>query len=47
VVHRGTTVTLNVSTPPDLGVLVGMVTKDPAYNKLNPEYRQYIDAFLK
>jgi beta-lactam-binding protein with PASTA domain len=46
-VHRGTMVTLNVSTPPDLGVLIGMVTKDPVYNKLNPEYRQYIDAFLK
>jgi beta-lactam-binding protein with PASTA domain len=47
VVHRGTMVTLNVSTPPDLGVLVGLVTKDPVYNKLNPEYRQYLDAFLK
>lgn len=45
--RRGATVTLTVAAPPDLGVLVGMVTKEPAYAKLNPEYRQTLDAFLK
>ena len=47
VVRRGQVVTLTVSTPPDLSALVGQVTKEPAYTKLNPEYRQYLDAFLK
>jgi beta-lactam-binding protein with PASTA domain len=46
-VHRGALITLTVTTPPDLAGLVGMVTKEPAYNKLNPEYRQYLDQFLK
>ena len=46
-VRRGSVVTLTVSSPPDLGVLVGLVTKEPAYEKLNPEYRQVLDQFLK
>ncbi len=46
-VRRGSIVTLTVSSPPDLGVLVGLVTKEPAYEKLNPEYRQVLDQFLK
>ena len=39
-------VTLTVEAPPDLGVLLGMFTKEPAYEKLNPEYRQVLDQFL-
>jgi beta-lactam-binding protein with PASTA domain len=46
-VRRGTVVTLTVASPPDLGALVGLVTKEPAYEKLNPEYRQVLDQFLK
>jgi beta-lactam-binding protein with PASTA domain len=39
-------VTLTVEAPPDLGGLVGMFTKEPAYEKLNPQYRQVLDQFL-
>jgi beta-lactam-binding protein with PASTA domain len=46
-VRRGQVITLTVAIPPDLGELVGAVTNEPAYSKLNPEYRQYLDAFLK
>jgi serine/threonine-protein kinase len=46
-VRRGQVITLTVAIPPDLGALVGVVTNEPAYSKLNPEYRQYLDAFLK
>ena len=46
-VHRGTVVTITVSSPPDLGALVGLVTKEPAYANLNPEYRNILDQFLK
>jgi len=46
-VHRGTPVMVTVSSPPDLGALVGLVTKEPAYANLNPEYRQVLDQFLK
>jgi len=46
-VRRGSVVTLTVAAPPDLGALVGLVTKEPAYEKLNPEYRQILDQFLK
>jgi len=46
-VRRGQVITLTVAIPPDLGELVGVVTNEPAYSKLNPEYRQYLDAFLK
>jgi len=38
---------LTVTAPPDVGVLLGLVTKEPAYQKLNPEYRNVLDAFLK
>jgi len=46
-VRRGTVVTITVASPPDLGALVGLVTKEPAYANLNPEYRQVLDQFLK
>lgn len=46
-VHRDTVVTLTVQAPPDLTALVGLVTKEPAYEKLKPEYRNVLDAFLK
>jgi beta-lactam-binding protein with PASTA domain len=46
-VHRGTVVTVTVAMPPDLGKLVGLVTKEPAYEKLDPQYRQVLDEFLK
>jgi len=46
-VHRGTVVTITVAMPPDLGKLVGLVTKEPAYEKLDPQYRQVLDEFLK
>jgi beta-lactam-binding protein with PASTA domain len=39
-------VTLTVEAPPDLGVLMGLFTKEPAYEKLNPQYRQVLDQFL-
>jgi hypothetical protein len=39
-------VTLTVEAPPDLGVLMGVFTKEPAYEKLNPQYRQVLDQFL-
>jgi serine/threonine-protein kinase len=45
-VRRGSVITLTVATPPDMGALVGLVTREPAYNKLKPEYRQYLDQFL-
>jgi len=46
-VHRGSLITLTVATPPDLSVLGGLVTKEPAYAKLDPQYRQLLDNFLK
>jgi serine/threonine-protein kinase len=46
-VRRGQVVTLTVATPPDLAALAGVITSEPAYSKLNPEYRQYLDQFLK
>jgi len=39
-------VTLTVEAPPDLGGLVSLFTKEPAYEKLNPEYRQVLDQFV-
>jgi len=47
VVRHDSAVMLTVSSPPDLGKLIGMVTKEPAYQKLNPEYRNILDGFLK
>ena len=46
-VRHDATVMLTVTTPPDLSVLLGMVASDPAYQKLNPEYRSVLDGFLK
>jgi beta-lactam-binding protein with PASTA domain len=45
-VHRNTMVTLMVSTPPDIGALLGLAAKEPAYQKLKPEYKNVLDAFL-
>ena len=47
IVRHDAAVMLTVSSPPDLGKLIGMVTKEPAYQKLNPEYRNILDGFLK
>jgi len=46
-VRHDATITLTVQAPPDLTALVGLVTKEPAYEKLKPEYRNVLDAFLK
>jgi beta-lactam-binding protein with PASTA domain len=46
-VHRGSVVTLTVETPRDWSALVGLVAKEPAYAKLDPQYRQVLDNFLK
>jgi beta-lactam-binding protein with PASTA domain len=46
-VHHGSMVTITVATPPDLSLLGGLVTKEPAYAKLDPQYRQILDSFLK
>ncbi len=45
-VHRGAVVTLTVSTPPDIGALLGLVSKEPAYQNLKPEYKNVLAAFL-
>lgn len=39
-------VTLTVTTPPDVGGLLGLVAKEPAYQKLKPEYKNVLDAFI-
>ena len=44
--HRGAVVTLTVSTPPDVSALLGLVSKEPAYQNLKPEYKNVLDAFL-
>jgi beta-lactam-binding protein with PASTA domain len=46
-VHHDVVETLTVTAPPDVGVLLGLVTKEPAYQHLNPEYRNVLDQFLK
>jgi hypothetical protein len=46
-VHRDAVVTLTVTMPPPgVGLLLGIVSKEPGYGKLNPEYRQILDQFL-
>jgi beta-lactam-binding protein with PASTA domain len=45
-VRQDSVVTLTVEAPPNVGALLGMATKDPAYQKLNPEYRNVLDQFL-
>jgi hypothetical protein len=46
-VHHDAVVTLTVTMPPpEFGMLLGLVSKDPSYGKLNPEYRQILDQFL-
>ena len=44
--RRGGVVTLTVSTPHDFGGLLGLVSKEPAYQNLKPEYKNVLDAFL-
>jgi beta-lactam-binding protein with PASTA domain len=46
-VRHDAAVMLTVTAPPNLGVLLGALTKEPAYQKLNPEYRSVLDGFLK
>lgn len=45
-VHPDTLVTLQVSTPPDVSALLGLVSKEPAYQRLKPEYKNALDAFM-
>jgi beta-lactam-binding protein with PASTA domain len=45
-VHRNAMVTLTVSTPPNVGALLGLVAKEPAYQNLKPEYKNVLDSFL-
>lgn len=40
-------VMLTVTAPPDLSAVLGAVSKDPVYQKLNPEYRDVLNTFLK
>lgn len=44
--RSGGVVTLTVSTPHDFGGLLGLVSKEPAYQNLKPEYKNVLDAFL-
>ena len=44
--RRGQMVMITVAMPPDLGAFLGLVTKEPAYTKLNPEYKGILDQFL-
>ena len=46
-VRHDATVMLTVTAPPDLSAFLGAVAKDPAYQKLNPEYRSVLDGFMK
>jgi beta-lactam-binding protein with PASTA domain len=43
----GSTVSLTVEVGPDISALLGVATQEPAYEKLNPEYRKVLDEFLK
>jgi beta-lactam-binding protein with PASTA domain len=45
-VQASSTVTLVVSTPPDIGGLISLVSKQPAYQNLKPEYKNVLDAFI-
>jgi hypothetical protein len=45
-VRRGTVLTLTVTTAPDLGAAFGVVSKEPAYSQLNPEYRKVVDELF-
>jgi beta-lactam-binding protein with PASTA domain len=45
-VRHDTNVTLTVTAPPDVTALLNLMTKEPAYQQLNPEYRGIVDAFL-
>jgi len=46
-VHDDAVVMLTVSMPAlDLGALLGLVTKAPAYQNLKPEYKKVLDAFM-
>jgi beta-lactam-binding protein with PASTA domain len=47
IVRHDAAVMLTVTAPPDLGAMLGAVSKDPAYQKLNPEYRSILNTFLK
>jgi len=46
-VRKDAAVMLTVSAPPDVKTILGAVEQDPAYQKLNPEYRGILDTFLK
>jgi beta-lactam-binding protein with PASTA domain len=46
-IRRDATVTLTVESPPSLGSVLGFITKDPSYEKLDPKYRSVLDEFLK
>jgi beta-lactam-binding protein with PASTA domain len=40
------TLTLTVLDAPGIGALLGLVSKEPAYQNLKPEYKNVLDAFL-
>jgi len=44
-VHGDAIVTLTVSTSPNIATLLGLATKEPAYQDLNPAYKDVLDAF--
>lgn len=45
-VHDDKVVTLRVASPGDIAGLLGLVSKEPAYQNLKPEYKKVLDAFL-
>ncbi len=42
-VRRDATVTITVATPPDLGAFLGIITQEPEYQNLKPEYKNALD----
>jgi beta-lactam-binding protein with PASTA domain len=46
-VHRDSIVVLTVSAPPNVADLIGLITKEGGYDKLNPQNRGIVDDFVK
>jgi hypothetical protein len=45
-VHHGTLVRLTVTGPADAEALLSVVTKEPAYQNLDPKYKAFLNLFL-
>jgi PASTA domain len=45
-VHINATITLTVSTPPSFAAWLGLASKEAAYQNLDPQYKNALDAFL-